>query len=254
MIKAMVDAARPATSLLGKLRSSFGKSGALANPASVITPTSPTVPAVSTTQASSTVPITSTTEKLDILDAVLSEVEQQAAVMQAQVAVPTHAKEVLSSAPALMVPEVQSTLEVQQTPEVQPIPEVLPVAEAVPTQELSTPETVANAPAVEAATGVQYVEQEPVPEISPEVAEYLEHVENHSAQQPQEIVIAPDQQNIPLATTYPKQSVVVLPITPGVEQEGIKKGPLWSIRWLVEWSRKLMKMFSGKIIYREIEK
>jgi hypothetical protein len=46
--------------------------------------------------------------------------------------------------------------------------------------------------------------------------------------------------------------VIVLPITPATEDAGERKNPKWSIRWLVEWSRKLMKAFSGKIIYREV--
>lgn len=289
MMVGMVDAARSTTSLLGKLRSSFGTSGVLASPTILASPTALATPAQdaalaqevppsSTPQIAQTSPTgISTAEKLEVLDKVLGEVEQEAvqaqlvqsvqpnptpqitapelgvvaqatsaAVDQAvhqqhtqQAQVPTHAKEVLVSASAPVETVAQAPVE---TPD-----------QAALSQEPSAPESVANAPVIEAATGVQYIEQEPAPEIPPEVAEYLEHVENHANQQPQEIVIAPDQQNIPLATTYPKQSVVVLPITPGVEQEGIKKGPLWSIRWLVEWSRKLMKMFSGQIIYREVE-
>jgi len=47
--------------------------------------------------------------------------------------------------------------------------------------------------------------------------------------------------------------VIILPITPEVEAVGAKKGPQWSVRWLVEWSRRLMKMFSGKILYADSE-
>jgi hypothetical protein len=109
-------------------------------------------------------------------------------------------------------------------------------------------------PGVEAATGMQYVEQERSPELTPEVAEYLQHVENHADQAPLEIVVGEDQQQVPAATNYPKQSVVVLPITQEIEKEGIKQSPKQSLRWLVEWSHKLMKKFSGKIIYRQVEK
>lgn len=116
----------------------------------------------------------------------------------------------------------------------------------------SSKETVAAGPAVESGASIQYVENEPNPEISPEVSEYLQHAENHHKGDPQEVVIGEAQQDVPMATNMPKQSVVVLPITEEVDKKGGKKGPLHSIRWLVEWSRKLIKKFSGQIIYREV--
>lgn len=106
--------------------------------------------------------------------------------------------------------------------------------------------------AVEAGAAIQYVETEKNPEIPPEVAEYLKHAEDHANQEVQEIVVA-DEQQTPMASHYPKQSVIVLPITPETEKKARFKGPRQSVRWLVEWSRKLMKMFSGKIIYRQPE-
>lgn len=97
--------------------------------------------------------------------------------------------------------------------------------------------------------GMQYVESEPSPELSPEVAEYLQKVQENPVQLPQEIVIAAEQHAAQMPTV-PLQSVKVLPITKEIEAEGSKKNTQFSIRWLVEFSRKIAAMFAGKTIYR----
>lgn len=101
--------------------------------------------------------------------------------------------------------------------------------------------------------GVSYVEQGPDAEISPELAAYIEQVRQEDNQQgPQEVIIADDQaslDNLPKRTV--KQAVVVLPITKEIEKRGAHASIVSSIRWLVEWSRKMIKMFVGKVIYRE---
>lgn len=147
------------------------------------------------------------------------------------------------------------------------IPQVVPQAidEAVRAAEpvVPPPPTTTNKEAAEsvsldqvaldAARGAQVVESEPTPEISPEVESYLQKVEENKDIAPPEIVIADGSQTTPTNHRYPSQPVVVLPITPEIEQQGVKKSPAFSIRWLVEWSRKLMKVFSGKVIYRPLE-
>lgn len=107
--------------------------------------------------------------------------------------------------------------------------------------------------AVDAARGAQQVELEPTPEIPPEVESYLQKVEDHEATAPKEIVIADGSNTQPTDHHYPAQPVVVLPITPEEEKQGATKSPKFSIRWLVEWSRKIMKVFSGKVVYRFVE-
>lgn len=107
--------------------------------------------------------------------------------------------------------------------------------------------------AADAARGVQVVETEPTPEISPEVESYLEKVQENKDLAPPEIVIADTSKALPVNNQFPSQPVIVLPITPEVEKVGAVKSPQLSIRWLVEWSRRLMKAFVGKIIYRPIE-
>lgn len=107
-------------------------------------------------------------------------------------------------------------------------------------------------PAVDQAGGVQYVETEKSHELPPEVEGFIKKVEDNVDQIPEEIVIADQQtgQSLPRVLAQP---VVVLPITSKMEEEGKKKPPTYSIRWLIEWSWKMMKRFSGKVVYREEE-
>jgi hypothetical protein len=97
--------------------------------------------------------------------------------------------------------------------------------------------------------GVQAVERERTPEVPPEVESFLQHVQNNAAKLPEEIVIA-DNQEISKVTHHPKTPVLVLPISPEEEKLGRTKSPKLSVRWLVEWSHKMMKKFSGKVVYR----
>jgi len=108
----------------------------------------------------------------------------------------------------------------------------------------------APAPTPEYPAGVQAVEQEKTPEIAPEVESFLKHAEQQPDQLPQEIVIA-DNQEVSSVAHHPKQPVVVLPITAQDQADGKNKDYKFSIRWLVEWSVKIIKKFSGKVIYRE---
>ena len=104
---------------------------------------------------------------------------------------------------------------------------------------------------IETAQAIQYVEHEPQPEIPPEVDGFLKRAQDHVAQAPQEIVVADGSTDAPVGNNYPSQPVVVLPITEEMEKKGQHKSPKFSIRWLVEWSHKIMKKFVGKVIYRE---
>lgn len=104
----------------------------------------------------------------------------------------------------------------------------------------------------EAATATMYQEVEPARlEMPVEVEGYLQEVKDNQDQLPQEIVIADNQIDLVPSTTAPLRPVVVLPITPELETAGAKKNPSWSLRWLVEWSKKLMQVFTGKIVYRQ---
>lgn len=114
------------------------------------------------------------------------------------------------------------------------------------------PGIVLERPSVDQSSGVQMVEVERSPELPPEVESFIEKIEQHPDQLPQEVVIN-DPHGTQPTTKYLAQPVVVLPITPDVEQVGEKANPQMSVRWLVEWCWKMMKVFSGKIIYRQVE-
>jgi hypothetical protein len=120
-------------------------------------------------------------------------------------------------------------------------------------KEMSQPGITLERPVVDQIPGVQYVEEEKgheKPEIPPEVEGYIQQVENHQDQIPQEIVIG-DQQSTHPSTKYLATPVIVLPITAEEEKAGAHKSSQFSIRWLVEWSRKVMKVFSGRVVYRQ---
>lgn len=113
----------------------------------------------------------------------------------------------------------------------------------------STPDTTI----VDAGGGIQYVEQEKNPELPVEVEGFLQHVDDNATQAPQEIIMAQIAEPVALPTVIPKQAVVVLPITPDVEQTAKGKNAKFSVKWLVEWSHKMMKLFEGKVVYRPSE-
>ena len=98
---------------------------------------------------------------------------------------------------------------------------------------------------------VQYVEEEKSPELSPEVEKFIQDVQKNQDKAPKEIVIADQSSSLPADDQYVAEKVVVLPITPDIEKLGKNKSPKLSIRWLVEWSQKIVKMFQGKVIYQQ---
>lgn len=105
---------------------------------------------------------------------------------------------------------------------------------------------------MDASGGVQAVEIEKNPEIPVEVESFLQRVEDHHETAPTEVVIADGTSEIP-SNAYPSRPVIVLPITEAEESEGAKKSPKFSFRWLVEFSQKVMKVFTGKVIYKQEE-
>lgn len=109
-----------------------------------------------------------------------------------------------------------------------------------------------DAASIDVGGAVQQVEVERNPELPVEVEGFLQRVQDFSAQPPQEVVIA-DGTNEQATTNYPARPVIVLPITEEEEKKGKRKNPRNSIRWLVEWSHKVIKMFAGKVIYRHVD-
>jgi hypothetical protein len=196
----MTDPAR----LKNRLRSSFSSS----SQPSLKGMTSPT-------------PSTQTQVQLDVLDKVLTEIEQAGVLAQ-------------------VIPQV--TLQATDT--------LNPVSSATALKE-SEASIVPDIGPVESGAGLQQVEYEPAPELPVEVESFLEKVEDRQEEMPDEIVIADGSTSLSMAHQPVKKPVIVLPITPEIEAAGQKKSPHWSIRWLTEWSRKIIKMFSGKVVYRQ---
>ncbi len=181
-------------------------------PAAVVVPTSPVSPAP-------VQPTSTRDEDLALLDQILAEAEQTAPQ-----AVPTAMLQTVADATQALTPNTGS----------------------------GGKETIGAAAVknvVEAGGSTQYVEYEPNPELPPEVEGFLNKTEQHGDQAPPEIVIADSVAAMPTNHQLPSQPVVVLPITPEVEKVGMTKTPQFSIRWLVEWSHKIMKIFVGKVIY-----
>jgi hypothetical protein len=154
------------------------------------------------------------------------------------------AQQPLSPEPVALAEVAADSIEPQVT-ETQQLQEVVNEPDKPAAMEqVTTPE--------QGVAGMQVLEHEPKPEISPEVSEYLKEVETHQELQPHEVVVANQVPQVLPPKMLPKP-VIVLPITPEIEDVGSKKGVMWSIRWLVEWSQKIMKMFSGKVIYKEVK-
>lgn len=211
-----------------------------------------------------TEPVVSQAEQLAILDQVVTEIEQsRAAVASAPVPAPIPTSVPVVAAPpepAMQVDQPVAGVAAAPEPQVSVLDQALPqVVASLPTPAQLAPggragakESLAKAP-VEQPTEFAMAtpaETEPEPEIPPEVSEYLQHVQDHQNEVPQEVVIGPDQQ-LQLGTVPLAQPVVILPLTPDVEQQGAHKSPQFSVRWLVEWSRKIMRMFDGKVIYHQ---
>lgn len=285
-----LNSAKPQTSigkkatnpLLAKLRNTFNKPQSEAHQQQ---PSIVTTPSIASTQAQSNKKndYFSTPEQLDVLDRVIAKVEQGKDVLQQRVQAnettlgqateidqatqitqttpPTQPPTPLSKM-KIVEPTIQTTSSFQASPQGIMGQGLVAAADNAAQSTLNPPipirsakeavEGVDRAQVIEAARGAQAVEVEPTPEISPEVEAYVRKVQD-DAQTPQEIVIANNIDAIPDTSHHQKRPVIILPITPEIEKKARFKGPTFSIRWLVEWSKKIMKIFFGKVIYRQEE-
>ncbi len=160
-------------------------------------------------------------------------------------------------------PQQTSQLSIQQKLDV--LEGVLNKVEASKPTQAALPETQVSsgrkeasiegstAPSFEQSAGIQYVEEEKTPELSPEVEKYIQEVKQQQQKAPREIVIADVDQDLADQEDYVSEPVIVVPITPEIEKKGKRKPPKFSVRWLVEWSRKIVKMFAGKVVYRQVK-
>jgi len=185
----------------------------------------------------------SITDQLSVLDQVLSEVEAKVPVVES-VATETIDEPITTTFPAQAVP-----LAMSQMPDPLNPPQQAITGSAKERFEVGV---VPDTASIDVGGGVQVLETERPQELPVEVEGFLQHVEDNQAQLPTEVVIATDMLE-PYLPPKPLTPVVVLPITQEIEAVGSAKNPHWSVRWLVEWSRKLMKVFNGSVIYAESE-
>ncbi len=127
-----------------------------------------------------------------------------------------------------------------------------PPQEEYQPQTPSTKEQLVVSPDIkpESVPGVQTAETLQTPEIPVEVEKYIEQVEDGKTSVPEEIVIS-DQNHATQTQHFAAEPVVVLPISEATMKKGKRKSPKYSLRWLSEWSKRIIKMFSGKVVYRE---
>ncbi len=176
--------------------------------------------------------LVSTSAKLQLLEQTLEQVESQRSshkeqiISEAQASVPTSSE---LKKPGLDLPPLESS----------------PVSSSKKEVESSARSSV------EQGASVQVVETEKSPELSPEVEKYLQEVHKDQNKAPKEIAISDEIANLPSDNQFVSEPVIVVPITPEIEKRGKRKSSKFSIRWLVEWSQKIIKMFSGKVVYLE---
>lgn len=124
-----------------------------------------------------------------------------------------------------------------------------------PVAELVSAEETPKQPEASIEAGV--AETAPSPEMA-ELSKELQEVGKETKEQREQAMIAEKQQQIsdlaasvttPVAVS--NKPVVVLPITEKSKEEAKFKSTKYSVKWLVEWCKKIAKVFSGAVIYKE---
>lgn len=195
----------------------------------VSVPTQPQQSAPQSTQAAADNPILELDPNLDLLDGLVAEtLAAKAATSQATA--PTRAKEVLSTSN-------QDALRIME----------------------QARETTAAA--AEAGAGIENNSESLSTAESSEVQELtkeLQEVSKETKEQREQALIQEKQRAIndlaaasatPVAIT--DKPVVVLPITAKSREEAKFKSTKYSVKWLWEWSQKIIKMFAGAVVYKE---
>ena len=127
-------------------------------------------------------------------------------------------------------------------------------------KEILRTEVAESAPKVEEVA-------EPKPESQPEalsnpelveLSKEIQEVSQENKEQREQAMIKEKQQeisNLAVEATAPvavsNKPVVILPITAKSAEEAKFKSTKYSIKWLIEWCKKVAKMFSGAVVYKE---
>ena len=94
---------------------------------------------------------------------------------------------------------------------------------------------------------VPVVEPLTTPEIAPET-QHMEAVVGEEISLPQPVT--DDTSQTVLDNVAPQQVVVKLPLTEEQMDQALHLKIIYSLRWLAEWAKRLLKIFGGKFIYR----
>lgn len=185
-------------------------------------------------------------EKLAIFDKILDEAEAQPAQPTPPVDTISDEARLFASVPPQALPQATEQLW-QQSQQAQQA-----VSPGQTGKERAAKPWSIDAAVQESGGLLTAVEQEHQPEISPEVESYLQRVETNQESPAAELAkLIP--QVAAASGPAPTEVVRVLPVTKTMAAAGHKKSPKFSIRWLVEWSDKVIKMFQGKAVYRPAE-
>lgn len=96
---------------------------------------------------------------------------------------------------------------------------------------------------------VPVVERVPPKEFEPEVKDWLTRVETgEEIQLPQQVT--DDTGQVIIDTPAPQQVTVTLPLTEEEMKRALHLKLIYSLRWLAEWAKRLLKLAKGKFIYK----
>ena len=96
---------------------------------------------------------------------------------------------------------------------------------------------------------VLIVERRPPKELEPEVKDWLEKIETGAEiQLPQPVT--DDQGQVIVSPAAPQQVTVTLPLTEEEMSGALHLKIVYSLRWLAEWMKRLLKIAGGKFSYK----
>lgn len=178
---------------------------------------------------------------LDVLDQLVG----QTLLNRASTSPPTDLNQVSGRAKELQT-QLATPTEPAEAPEFGEVAEVGEIA--------ATVELAETAPAIETAENAETASSVEMAELSKE----LQEVSKETKEQREQAEIAEKQQEISNLVANAKtpvavsdKPVVVLPITAQSKEEAKFKTTKYSVKWLWEWCKKISKVFSGAVVYKE---
>jgi hypothetical protein len=88
-------------------------------------------------------------------------------------------------------------------------------------------------------------------ELEPTIEKLQAEVEQHKMKAPENVVVRQDTPQQPLPKTV-AQPIIILPLTEESMKKGKKKSPTESIRWLVAWANRQLRLFKNiLVVYRK---